>query len=474
MSQDCQALNFLKGTLISGTASTDARPAILPPSQHLAFIATLVVHPTLTTRAKSAERIEASNLALQYLQLVIRHVYVRTDILRDALTFTSQDKTSRRGTSSRRRTTGEGVSPTADNDAGIDSELADAGSLWKRADHFWHIIGWSFNCSILHKHRWERWRALIDLMIGFLEIDWDARQEDLCDLEQSLIMKHINSEVAGAGKERKILRAVFADGQQKAVAEFGEIWQNETKELRKDGKAKKAAAKIDIEADDYGDYMEDENDADLEDSESDPRRPSTESSSDVSQSLGGLDSIPLRIRILSLLSKVSYLLPDAFTQLNNLYYHFCEHIRPLPTPAFFAIMMPSGLRSFEPTAASTLTQYILRSIIASVAPLPPNDNLSQDILEAHYLPFAANTNTLADNTKVSLCVETLLRLLDQHVGLEWTQELVDRAESGIQARKAKVKGRRTKKSTEEGGSCDVTWLESSAERIRMVTEMSRP
>ena len=370
------------------------------------------------------------------------------------------------------------MSPTAENDEGIDSELADAGSLWMQADSFWHIIGWSFNCSVLHKNRWERWRALIDFMIGFLEMDWNGRREDSGDLQQSAIVKYIEGGGAGAGKERKVLRAVFADGQQKAVAEFGEIWPNETKALKKDGAAKKAEAKIDIEADNYGDYMEDENDADLEDPES---HPSTESPlrsnklpSDVAQGLGGMCSTHLRIRILSLLSKVSDALPDTFTPLNNLYHHFFEHIRPLPLPAFFTMMMPSGLRPFEPTAASSLTQYILRSIIAAAAPLPPNDNLSQDILEVHYLPFAANTNNLVDNVKVSLCVETLLRLLDQCVGLEWTQELLDRAETGIQARTAKVKGRRTKKSMDEVGACDMAWLESSAERIRMVIEMSRP
>lgn len=429
------------------------------------------------------DRIEAANLALQYLQLVLRHVGPADDIVRDAFTFQGKGKSNRRRTPGRRKTKGESGSPAAEYGEGINSDLADAGSLWAQADDFWQVIGWSFNCSVLYKHRWDRWRALLDFMIELLEMDWKNRKEALENgaLEQSLIVKYINSGGTLAGSERKILRAVFADGNSKAIAEFGEIWQNETKALKKDGAVKKAEARIDIEADNYGDYMDEENDADLEDSGSESSSPPAESDNrfpgstpDIAQSLGGMDSINLRVRLLSLLSKVSEALPDAFAPLNDLYHIFFEHIRPLPIPAFFAIISPSGLYHFDKTAASTLTQYILRSIVAAAAPLPPNDNLSQDILEASYLPFAANTNSMIDNTKVSLCVETLLRLLDQYVGLEWTPELRDRAEAGIKARTTKAKGKRTKRGSDMISSSDGKWLLASADRIRMIVELAKP
>lgn len=454
---------------------------MLPPSSHIALVATLAVHPTLTTRAKTLDRIQAANLAIQYLQLVLRHVSPLTDVIREAFTFVGQAQNNRRRSTGRRRTTGEDVSSTAENGESIESELANAKSLWARAEDFWQVVGWSFNCSIAYKHRWESWSGLLNFMIELLEMDWNVRKECLETeaLGGSLIMEYINSGGATTGKERRVLRAVFADGRSRAIAEFGEIWQNETKSLKKEGAVKKAEAKIDTEADDYGDYMEDENDADLEESDSDKSSPLAESDNhplgsvpNIAQSLGGTDAIHLRIRLLSLLSKGSEALPEAFTSLNNLYHIFHEHIRHLSIPAFFAIMSPAGLRHFEPTAASTLTQYILRSIVAAAAPLPPNDNLSQDILEASYLPFAANNNSMIDNTKVSLCVETLLRLLDQYCGLEWTPELQDLAEAGIRARTAKAKGKRTKKSIDEG--CDRNWLTSSAERIRMVVEMAKP
>ena len=438
------------------------------------------MHPTLTTRAKTEDRLGAANLALEYLQLVLRHVGPAHDAVRDAVEFIGRAKSNRRGTTSRRRTKNENVSPTMDLGDDIESELADGGSLWAQADDFWQVLGWSFNCSVLHKYRWERWRAWLEIMIEMLEMDWEARIRgpENGELEQSIIVRYINSGTAIAGKERKILRAIFADGRSKAVAEFGEIWQHETKALKKDNGSRKAEAKIDIEADDYGDYMDEENDADLEDSESDSSSrsatsndPSLDSTPNIAQSLGGMDSLNLRLRLLPLLSRVSAIVPDSFTSLNNLYHTFFEHIRPLPIPAFMAVMSPAGLRYFEPTAASTLTQYILRSIIAAAAPLPPNDNLSQDVLEASYLPFAANTNSMIDNAKVSLCVETLIRLLDKHVGLEWTTQLYEKAEAGIRARATKAKGKRKRGSE---GSCDPTWLTCSADRIRMVVELAKP
>lgn len=440
------------------------------------------MHPTLTTRAKSVDRIQAANLALQYLRLVVRHVGPLPHVLREAFAFASQDTVVRRRGKSKRKTIEEGVSPNNEYIESIDTDLANTGSLWARAEDFWQIVGWSFNCSILHKRRWERWCIWLDFMIELLESDWDLRQGEsgVNVMEKSLIVQYINYGSSTAGRERRIVKAVFADGRPKAVAEFGEIWQNETKELKTDAAFKRVEAKIDIEADNYGDYMDDEFEDDLEDSASDPSSlpadtdpPSIDCVPNICTKLGGRDSINFRIRLLSLLSKVSDALPNAFTPITALYHNFFEHIRPLPIPAFFAIMSPPSLALFDPTAASTLTQYVLRSIIAAAAPVPPTDAISQEVFQTCYLPFSANTISIVDNTKVSLCVETLLRLLDKHCGLDWSPAFHDLAEAGIRARTTKARGKQKKKSTNGEGGCDMTWLTSSSERIRMVVEMAR-
>ncbi len=408
--------------------------------------------------------------------------------LQEAFAFSGVGTSSRRGGSGRRRT-GEDVSPINDNLHSINSELATTGALWSKAEDFWQVIGWAFNCSVLHKNRWERWSLWLEYMIEVLEQDWEIRgqrvgstdgdeADDQDPREQSMIVMYLSSEGATTNREKKVLRAVFADASPRTLAEFPEIWRNEAKERNKDSAVKKRDIKIDIEEDDYGDYMEEDDDSDLQDVNSDP--PPTPSSATVANSgsttntaepLGGMDATILRLRLLSLLSTVSAMLPHMFTRLVILYDIYLEHIRPLPLPTFFLVMSPSSLNLFTPAAASSLTQFILRSIIASSAPLPPKDDLEQDILERSYLPYAANTGSIADNAKVSICIETLLRLLDKYVGLVWSEELRSAMETGIEAREAKAKKGAKKKEDVENNR---RWLRGSAQRIRGVVEMARP
>jgi len=484
---DIPAINFLISLLTAGNTLNSPTPAFLPPAQHLALAATLVVHPNLTTRAKSQDHSEAANLALRYLRLVVQLVGPVNGDLQDAFAFWGVGTSSRRGGSGRRRT-GEDVSPTNDTLNSINSELATTGALWSRVEDFWQVVGWAFNCSILHKNRWERWSLWLEYMIEVLEKDWDIRGEEIGNSdkdkdddhnprEQSMIVMYLSSEGATTNREKKILRAVFADASPRTLAEFPEVWRNETKELKKDGAVKKREARIDIEEDNYGDYMEEDEDSDLEDNLNSPPTPSfltlvnSTSTTNVANPLGGMDAIILRLRLLSLLSTVSAILPHMFTHLVTLYDIYLEHIRPLPLPTFFLIMSPSSLSLFTPAAASSLTQFILRSIIASSAPLPPKDDLEQDILERSYLPYAANTGSIADNAKVSICVETLLRLLDKHIGLVWSEGLQNAMEAGIEAREIKAKKGTKKKQDVE---VNRMWLRASAERIRGVVEMARP
>lgn len=484
---DIPAINFLISLLTTGNTLNSPTPALLPPAQHLALVATLVVHPTLTTRAKSQDHSEAADLALRYLRLVLQLVGPVNGDLQDAFAYWGVGTSSRRGGSGRRRT-GEDVSSTNDELNSINSELATTGALWSRVEDFWQVVGWAFNCSILHKKRWKRWSLWLEYMIEVLETDWEIRGEDIgqSDIdkdadqdprEQSMIVMYLSSDGATTNREKKILRAVFADANPRTLAEFPEVWRNETKELKKDGTVKKREARIDIEEDNYGDYMEEDEDSDLEDNLNSPPTPSfpalvkSTSTTNVTNTLGGMDAIILRLRLLSLLSTVSAILPHVFTHLVTLYDIYLEHIRPIPLPTFFLIMSPSSLKFFTPSAASSLTQFILRSIIATSAPLPPKDDLEQDILERSYLPYAANTGSVADNAKVSICVETLLRLLDKHIGLVWSEELQNAMEAGIEARESKAKKGTKKKQDVEANRM---WLRASAERIRGVVGMARP
>lgn len=486
-------MNILISLLSSGNSSDPALPAFLPPQQYLALAATLAIHPTLTTRATSAKRVEEANLALRYLRQVLETVGPLNGNLHDAFAFSGLGTSSRRGGGGRRREIGDDVNPAHMLDI-IENDLAQSGAIWVRAEDIWQVIGWAFNCSVLHKKRWSRWYLWLDYMLDVLQKDWETRgagsdgddiaNKDRSPREDSMIIRSLNLEGTTTGRERKIMRAVFADGSPKAATEFPEIWRNETKERKKDLDLKKIEAKIDIEADNYGDYMDDDPDSDLEDANPDPSDPlstpaekhsSASELSNLATTLGGTDAINLRLRILSLLSGVSAELPQIFIPLATLYENYLEYIRPLPLPTFFLLMSPSSLRFFSPSAASSFTQYILRSLIASAAPLPAKDDLGQQMLQESYLPFAANTNTIADNAKVSICIETLLRLLDKYVELSWTPALQDATDIGIEARttKAKKLGKKKARDVTDVGD-ERVWLNASADRIRSIIHLTRP
>lgn len=490
LESDCQALTLLTSLISSGNTSIPPVPASVPPPHHLAFAATLAIHPTLTIRASSNNRAEEASLALWYLRLLLKVVGPIHANFHDAFIYTA---VGIRGVSGRRRVPGDSGSNNGNDRDSISSELAETGSIWARAEDFWQVAGWGFNCSVLHKKRWARWNQWLDFMIEVFERDWESRGFDVGEdrtpndgkpdlREDSIIVRSLISG-GSSGKERRILRAIFADGRLRAAGEFTEIWKNETKERKQDTDLKRISKKIDIATDDYGDYMDEDRDSELEDSDTNPQQdlPSLSPSStttlpDLSEPLGGSSSLNLRYRLLSLLLAVSITLPQKFTPLSNLFDLFCENIRPLPLPTFFTLMSPLQLAHFPPHTAIALTKFLLNSLIAASAPIPTDEcPFSQETLVLCYIPYTANTSSIADNAKVSLLIEALLRIVDRHKGLSWTPRLQDAVDEGIPARekKAKTAARKRDRNFATGGD-ERLWLTASAARIRSVVAMARP
>ena len=488
---DCQALHFLISLLTAGAASPIPRPVLIPPPQFLRLVSTMAVHPTLTNRAKSADRRQAANLAHRYLRLVLKHAGPVQSDMREAFKYAGVGS---RGTV--RRRTAETL-PERDQVDAIENDLANSAALFAQAETFWQVVGWVFNCSVLHNRRWERWRSWLEYMIEVLEIDWEIRHGEN-QVEQSMLVQYI---IVGGGQidsGRKILRAIFADGRKTSVGEFKEIWQNETKELRKVDHIRKAEKLINIEADNYGDYVSDEDDADLEEAflhsmpssrSNSPRKKATQPPQEAeilnaAERFGGTFSLYLRFRLLSLLSTVAHEHSSALgwsTQqvtggVERLYDQLIERLRPLDLPTFFLFMSPSTLRPFGAAAASVLTQYLLHrsSLIEGDAPEPASYELTEESLLDCHIPWAASNNSVTDNAKVSLCVETLIRLYDRYGGgLTWTQELEDMAERGIKRREDKASEMRAKRGRKRKGDNlapdnreEWTFLMESAARIR--------
>lgn len=534
MPPDNHALSLLLDILTSGTVAST--PAFVPSPQHLALAATFVVHPSTTTRAKTQQEKEAANAALQLLRLtntLVGPISAKFDV---AFSFTHFDSSRHGGR--RRGADDGGISRKVldDETEPLNLDLGMSGSLWSRAEDFWHAVGWAFNCSVLYPRRWERWQLWLQFMCEVLEDDWNERVRQLEKMEEngrngsqpatpskkqrdrdrdrllteSLIFKYLTIGAAGYGRNRRIMRAIFADGGSTSVNEFREVFKNELKELKRDdAKPKKREVDVNIDEDEYGDYLSKDKEDEDESEEADtsrtqtrtrakrPRRgagPSSSSSSSKSGSkdaatdasldssdtiyanggvacLGGFQSLALRQRLLQLLSTVSQRLPKAFMPLEDLYHLFVENIRHLPLPVFQAFVAPSVLPHFSSEAQTTLCELLLFRMRESAAPDTDENYLSQTKLEECFLPYAASTASVVDNAKVSILLESLLTLLAESDMLRVTPELKQAVTDGILARndKAQVEIRRSQ-SSRKVEDIEWCWLIESGERLMYLVE----
>lgn len=238
---------------------------LLAPVEPLALASTLIVYPPITTRASSADAVKGSDAALQYLrsvQQIIRGPGLKT--IRAAFTFSDS---RRRGPAALSPPNSPASARFHDPDQ-LNDAAANAKSLWHCAEDFWHVVGWAFNCAVIHKKRWERWKLWLDIILSFLETDWDEcikfREPESVErqtaLQDTLIWQYICSQEPLAGNTRKrISRAIFASADPQSLKEFAQVWDKETQEPKaKD--TKKHSGHVDFETGDIGDYASDDED----------------------------------------------------------------------------------------------------------------------------------------------------------------------------------------------------------------------
>lgn len=307
----------------------------------------------MTTRTHSAEKQAAANAALRYLRAVNRTVGPINSGLASAFSFSPQSS-SRRGASGRFRGSGGGATAAAFDGGGSDDSeaendklttpLAGAGSLWSQGRDFWDVLGWAFNTSVRHRHRWVRWKLFLEVFLEILEADWaermrlaaeriegvEDRQEEIRlwqdELGKAMLCGYLaDAEATSRNGRRKILRAVLADGGEKARAEFREVWRVETERPKAKEPEKMKHRKLNVDADDWGDYDEDE-DEEYGDAPA-AARPSRKAAQQVQEamavdpdlgeemdvdisaggswaaSLGGMQALLLRQRFITLVSR---------------------------------------------------------------------------------------------------------------------------------------------------------------------------
>jgi hypothetical protein len=230
--------------------------------------------------------------------------------------FTFLDERSRRR--HRNKSTSPSLGAISDIEQ-LNGLAANTQSIWQCGDDFWHVVGWAFNCSVAHKARWARWKLWLDVMLDFLEGDWEASIKDARDgadekesiLQKSLIWQYISSQDPGSRTtRRRINRAILAMGDAHSITHFHPVWPKETATLKQQDGAKKSVGNVDFEAGELGDYGSDDEDAVTQDAEEsaasvDPQ-PVTAAADGV-EKLGGADAVDLRQRFIALVRLSSHL-----------------------------------------------------------------------------------------------------------------------------------------------------------------------
>lgn len=502
--------------------------------QHLAIAATFLVHPKTTTHAKAEEK-ECAHVALRLLRLITTLVTPKDAKFNLAFSF-AQSSTSRSG---RHRTAEDDPNSELRHYATrpLNLGMGRHDSLWSRAEDFWHAVGWAFNCSVLHPARWERWQLWLEFMCGVIDDDWAEREREyeankeehtepiengtgttkkgrkpkgkgsnpnddgLAIFRESIIFQYISTGFS-SGNLRRIFRAIFADGSSTSVNEFRQVFSKELAVFdpnRKRENPKKRDRQVDIERDEFGDYLtEEETDDEANGTATGPRQsgprqskrtkpntagtaPETANAGQAStqqkgvSSMGGIGSLNLRKRLLGILLNVSLRLPNDFIDKSNLFDLFVENIRHLPLPVFQAFVSPYVLPHFSDAAQSTLCELLLFHMLESAAPETEEENLTKEKLEQCFLPYAAAAASVVNNAKVSILLEACVMLLVKSDMLSSSPEFITAVEDGIlrRAERSQEEFRRSHNSREQE-PIEWCWLVESGERLNYLVELLQP
>ena len=274
----------------------------------MAVLATLAIHPKHTSKLADSAAHDVSSLAMSYLRTVLATVGPVNANLRDAFLF--------RGETGRRRRSSESAA-LSDMDSDEDyvcGKTANKGSVWARGQDFWKVLGWAFNCSAQHPHRWRWWQPWLEYMVDVLEADYKERKRldveregfqetyDYELLQESLLVSYVMPKNSRVSPLKPIISALFADGNTSSQAIFREVFTRENKVASKSSKKRKRD-RVDIENDKFGDYDDDSSTAGSEPPTPEHLRVLTmDVKNDTALWTGSslLETIPLRLRLFAL------------------------------------------------------------------------------------------------------------------------------------------------------------------------------
>lgn len=465
--------------LTANSAST--AEVLIPPVSHLSLAATLCIHPNTTTRASDSAKSAQSVSAFRLLRLLQRISGHRIP-WRQAFHFRKYDF----------------FQAKIKEDIFTQFESLhkyNANSLFNRAEDFWAVVGWAFNCACLpdrYALRWNFFEPFLSLMLDILECDFGHHAEQ-DSLDDSLLWSFIEVAAGGSGRSRRIMRAIFADGTSRYLNEFREIFRSELKPPKKPEERPNADLNLDQEQLELAEYDATSDDASEDDTRPTKRvrtrtRTSARSSNESlredytageSSTLGPPAALRLRARLMRLLAElVNYPSltahsPTTFVDRDELYTLFVEFIKPLPLPLFIEFVMPntSTGRALDVLTHSRLCEAFLQRTLESRAPATPDrEPVTAARLIECYLPYGASGSGMDAQARVSLLVEALTRRAFEGLRgksgadvevLRWATE------EGIRKREDAARDSR-KKSRKKEDDVAMKALEESGTRLRVI------
>lgn len=249
--------------------------------------------------------------------------------LAEAFSFTYSGRGSR-------RRYGEDTSGDDDEEEyeKLNGIVANQGRIRRCAQDFWHIVGWAFNCSVVHRKRWKYWKIWLDYMLNVLDADWKEREaQDEKDLQRNsaqkdpfklrrncMLVKYLSEVKGRSSRLRRVVGAIFVDGGCEDLRAYPEIFTNETLEpKRQNGQKRK---REDDSEHKFGDYNDGEDDLELDSGSPAPSQDTDDGNGTPAPDpwMGGPESIALRQRVLVL---VSGILPRSSAILNFLAFTRC-------------------------------------------------------------------------------------------------------------------------------------------------------
>ncbi|RKF61886.1 hypothetical protein OnM2_037031 [Erysiphe neolycopersici] len=501
------ALDFLNNIITTGTARSDNhnRLALTPKPFHIELASILLIHPRYTNQAVLDEEYsQIASRSLNFLRNVLSILGPLHANLVEAFSFSIVTKSNNLLRNKKDYTflasTDEDelclndFDSEGEKDTDLKCFIANQGRTSRCATDFWHLVGWSFNCSIKYPKRWKYLKIWLEYMLDVLETDFSEREHfESADngikeaqesklTSQSIILCYLSHCHGNSSAVRRIMKSIFANGDKDSLKTFPQVFPDETK-------TPKYFDRQELKNKHFNPFEANVLNADFENEPHNfellPTFKLEEDKDNVQASthtygswMGSTEAINLRQRLLTLLSTVAKSSPKNFIAHNDLLVLIYDFIRPLPIPIFTLFISSSKSSFISETLHTSLCQIFLSRLLPKSAPSPKTTIILKNIeiddpqyllmFEECYLPFAAFTSSSHDNAQVSIVLENLLRLFLRKHKCSLTHTFERTLKCGIIAREEGIIQQRKKRGSNKV-SCtideDNEWLKASSFRL---------